>query len=327
MASIRLQIRSSGKVFPLSFSPEDTFANLLQSISKNLDNTPVDCLQLKTGFPPKPLVADLSKKLSDIVRSGDAVICDVRAAPIPAAFPMVHTEETSGGSLNEHAPGTAQVVQESFRMDFGGEEDHFVLREVPDDNSCLFNSVKYVVEHDTSFKHAPALRRVVADEILRNRDEYSEAVLGMAPDKYASFILNTMRWGGAIELAILSNHFKIELCVFDVESMHMHRFGQDQSYSQRGYLCYTGIHYDALVRLPFQGAPAELEGTLFPTDDPLPETQVRSVVQQLHDAGKYTNMHKCSLVCGDCGSKIVGEKEALEHAKRTGHGNFQEVQS
>lgn len=50
--------------------------------------------------------------------------------------------------------------------------------------------------------------KVVADAITANPFEYNEAILGRSPEAYANWILQKNSWGGAIELAIFSNHFK-----------------------------------------------------------------------------------------------------------------------
>lgn len=41
-------------------------------------------------------------------------------------------------------------------------------------------------------------------------------------------------------------------------------------------------------------------------------------------ARAFTDTARFTLRCGVCGVGVAGEKEAVAHAKETGHGNFQE---
>jgi hypothetical protein len=43
-----------------------------------------------------------------------------------------------------------------------------------------------------------------------------------------------------------------------------------------------------------------------------------------HAARQFTDTAKFTLRCGVCALGLVGEKEAVEHAKATGHQNFAE---
>ena len=49
-----------------------------------------------------------------------------------------------------------------------------------------------------------------------------------------------------------------------------------------------------------------------------------ALVKKLHDARAFTDTANFTLRCGVCNQGLKGEKEALEHAKSTGHQNFQE---
>lgn len=45
---------------------------------------------------------------------------------------------------------------------------------------------------------------------------------------------------------------------------------------------------------------------------------------QVHEARQYTDMANFTLRCKDCHMGVKGEKEAVAHAKATGHANFGE---
>lgn len=47
-------------------------------------------------------------------------------------------------------------------------------------------------------------------------------------------------------------------------------------------------------------------------------------VRSFHQARQFTDTANFTLRCGVCLVGIKGEKEAVEHAKQTGHQNFSE---
>lgn len=89
-----------------------------------------------------------------------------------------------------------------------------VLRVMPSDNSCLFTAFGGALEEQPS---AQKLRKMVADHVLANPEEYNEGILGAHPEEYSRTIQGKDRWGGAIELSIFSNIFNLEICTFDVK--------------------------------------------------------------------------------------------------------------
>ena len=92
-------------------------------------------------------------------------------------------------------------------------------------------------------------------------------------------------------------------------------------------LVYDGLHYDALAlaRSPF--APEAGDATLFALSDPR-TAEVRAaageLVAQARANRQFTDTARFTLRCGVCQCGLKGEKEALEHAKATGHQNFSE---
>ncbi|ORZ20112.1 hypothetical protein BCR41DRAFT_351274 [Lobosporangium transversale] len=136
-----------------------------------------------------------------------------------------------------------------------------VVRQVEDDNSCLFNAVAYILDPDKK-NNIKALRQVVSDAIEANSDTYSEAILGRPRKEYCDWIQRDNSWGGAIELSIFSEYYKIEIDSIDVSTNRVDRFGEGH-YSQRALVMYSGIHYDALALTPELGAPTECDQTQF----------------------------------------------------------------
>lgn len=241
-------------------------------------------------------------------RLGDGL--SARSAPFPSS------------SSSASKPGK---VEDGFSLPLpsGG---HLSLKVVPDDNSCLFASVSYLFNHTFSPSHCSSLRSIVASHIRSHPDLFPEVVLGQPPSVYISKILSPTTWGGGIELAILAEHFQTEICSIDVASGVIHRFGEDRSYSQRGIVVYSGIHYDALSLKEGSG-----EKTLFPNVPGVEEEEdellqaARKLCEELKRRKYYTDTSSFTLKCGQCGERLRGEKEALGHARQTGHGEFGEV--
>ena len=92
-------------------------------------------------------------------------------------------------------------------------------------------------------------------------------------------------------------------------------------------LIYDGLHYDALAlaRSPF--APEAGDATVFSLADPRTadvRAAARELVAQARANRQFTDTARFTLRCGVCQCGLKGEKEALEHAKATGHQNFSE---
>lgn len=192
---------------------------------------------------------------------------------------------------------------------------------IPDDNSCLFSAISYCFE-DRSMSHASKLRHVVADYIRNDPINYNEAILGRSPSEYCNWILKPNSWGGAIELAILSDYYKAEICAFDVTNPRGNIFGEGKNFDTRAYLIYDGIHYDVLaISLTEDMYP---DFTLFdPKDQNIYQKFLNLTIEE-NKKGKFTNTQTFSLKCNICQMELVGEKGAVEHAKLTGHTDFVE---
>lgn len=101
---------------------------------------------------------------------------------------------------------------------------------------------------------ASSLRSVVAEAILHNPSIWNEAVLGKDPVEYASWIQDPKKWGGAIELSILSQEFGIEIAAFDIQTKRVDMYGQNEAYKERVFVVYDGtsdlyFHFSVLYLL------------------------------------------------------------------------------
>ncbi|GLT62093.1 hypothetical protein SLA2020_347570 [Shorea laevis] len=198
------------------------------------------------------------------------------------------------------------------------------------------------MDHDKN--KAPELRQVIAvKQWESDPTKYSEAFLGKPNEEYCAWILDSEKWGGAIELSILADYYGRELAAYDIQTIRCDLYGQGNNYSERVMLIYDGLHYDALAMSPFEGAPEEFDQTIFAVRKDRTIGPVERLVLNLaRDQTKafpshiflssaiflrkrrYTDTSNFTLRCGVCQIGVVGQKEAMEHAQATGHINFQE---
>ncbi|XP_053508899.1 ubiquitin thioesterase OTU1 isoform X3 [Ictalurus furcatus] len=197
-------------------------------------------------------------------------------------------------------------------------------RAVPADNSCLFTSVNYVVEGGVyNAACAADMRQLIGHIVASDPAAYSEAVLGKSNEDYCAWIRRSDTWGGAIELSILSKFYQCEICVVDTQTVRVDRFGEDAGYGKRVLLIYDGIHYDPLQMLvPGTDCPPQ---TIFSTSDDVILAQALELADEARRKRQYTDVNRFTLRCMTCQIGLVGQKEAREHAKETGHTNFGEV--
>ena len=202
--------------------------------------------------------------------------------------------------------------------------ERITRRVVPADNSCLFAAVAHAMHGNAGRRErADGLRQVVAGAVRADPIQFSEAMLGQDPDAYCAWITRHDTWGGHIELAILSKHFGVEIAAFDIQTTRVDLYGQGEEYPTRILLLYDGVLYDLLVKTLFDGAPEELDVSVFDAHTvDVAMVEAHSLVAEQHGLRKFTDTSKFTLRCLVCQKGLVGEAGALEHAKSTGHANF-----
>ncbi|KAM8756227.1 ubiquitin thioesterase OTU1 isoform 1-T2 [Acanthopagrus schlegelii] len=275
----------------------------LKTKVEELTGIPCDVQKIMVGYPPSSL--DL--------RNGDAHLKDY---PIKSGDTLIVEEEKNKPKTQAHPTVTKVPRLEASPM--------LARRVVPADNSCLFTSVYYVVEggvYDPAC--APEMRGLIAQIVSSDPTAYSEAVLGKTNEEYCTWIRRDDTWGGAIEVSILSKFYQCEICVVDTQTVRVDRFGEDAGYHKRVLLIYDGIHYDPLQKeTPGSDTPPQ---TIFSTTDDVILAQALELADEARRKRQFTDVNRFALRCMVCQTGLVGQKEAREHAKETGHTNFGEV--
>jgi len=265
-----------------------------------------------------------------------------KSTTIPTASPIVIPSSASsvvapgfvgindgGGVIKRDIPTASPIVIPSVGSSvvapgFVGINDGggVIKRVIPDDNSCLFHAIGYVLENKAKDK-VSELRNLVAQSIALDPVTYDEAILGKNSLEYQQWIQQSNSWGGSVELNIFADHYKCEIMVYDVTRKRGNCFAEDRNHSQRVYLLYDGIHYDCLVwnLLPSNPDP-DFDITVFNSNDTPIAAEFEKFMQQEHASGHFVDEYNYTLKCNDCGKQLIGNNEALAHAKATGHTNF-----
>ncbi|KAG2421661.1 hypothetical protein HFD88_005637 [Aspergillus terreus] len=329
---MRLRIRGPSGQATVALDNSATVGDLQTQIA---DNTGLTQFDVKYGYPNlKPLAlnefpADLRITDLGIELNGEQLIVTKKegVADEQPSGNIAETAPTQQQSqpLEKTAPkGDSDDPPEIASPDHGGT---FVLRIMPDDNSCLFRAVGSAIMGGMDTMNE--LRSVVAQTIQAHPELYSEAVLEKKPDDYCRWIQNEDSWGGGIELSILSKHFDIEICSIDVQTLRVDRFNEGPR--TRCILVYSGIHYDTIALSPSEPpfthayAPPEFDTKVFDAADPVVLEKALELCKVLQGKHYYTDTAGFRIRCNTCGAVLIGEKGAAQHATQTGHYDFGEA--
>ncbi|ETV96647.1 hypothetical protein, variant 3 [Aphanomyces invadans] len=286
---MNLKVNSSQGSIKLAGLPEDT--TLFQLKLRLLQETGLapDDQTLLSGYPPKLIVGDDSELLTALgVASGSVV------------------------TLKEEVT-LASTKPSSLK---------FVRKVIAADNSCLFNAIRYCLGKGDK-QNGETLRSIVKEKILSFPTEYNETFLGRPVNEYCAWIMDSKSWGGEIELSILSAHFRVEMLVFDVVSMTRLCYGEDQGFTQRLFLLYDGIHYDAIAETGHRGPNSDK--TLFAINDFVKVEQASVLAVEAHQTHLFTDVSAFTIQCMQCRKAFQGERQAQAHANESGHYEFGEV--
>lgn len=205
MAALTLRVRGPSGQSTLSLPAGGTVAELTAAVA---ERTGVELarLELRSGFPLRVLEW----------RSADAAAAAAAALGLQPGDSLQASESVAPAA--EPAPTASDAELLSDGSGFAVQR-----RIMASDNSCLFRAVAYLSSQERNkptkkTNGVSELRRVVADAVLADPERFSEPVLGKSPADYAAWILLDDSWGGAIELAILSEKLGFEICAADVQT-------------------------------------------------------------------------------------------------------------
>lgn len=326
---MRFRVRGPSGQSTVTLDESASVQDLRDQIAEKTGLTSFD---VKYGYPNlKPLPLDdspPSQSVSDIGvnLNGEQLIVAQREGAVPPSEPAAPAAQPSRQqpSAPPQTQPSADDPPEVASPDHGGT---FVLRVMPDDNSCLFRAVGAAVmgDMDTMVE----LRSIVAGSIQGNPTEYNAAILGKKPDEYCQWIQNEDSWGGAIELKIISEYFNVEICSIDVQTLNTLQFNEGAP--TRCIVVYSGIHYDVLALSPSDppythaNPFAEGDTKLFDAIDPVVLEKAKELCKILQSKHYYTDTAGFSVRCNTCGGTFTGERGAAKHAAETGHYDFGEA--
>ncbi|KAI0345374.1 OTU-domain-containing protein [Trametopsis cervina] len=334
MAPVRLRHPKGVTTIQVDFD-NGTVLDLQQEIFSATEITP-SRQELKAGYPPHSLTLIPELPVESLgLQQGEQLIVTQKAeaalrptaAPLsaPLASPAAPMTSLMASQVRESVTPSPSAGGPDYVETDGG---YLVHRVVPDDNSCLFSSIALVFEQNIG--KASEIRKIVADEIRKDPETWSDVILGHPRDEYISTILKPSSWGGAIELSILAKHYSTEIASVDVETGRIDTFSPpaETDGGNRGILIYSGIHYDAATIAPILDAPDDFHQTLMPRlkegdDDPV-LSAAKKLADKLRAKKAFTNTATFDLRCQICQKGLKGEKEARAHASETGHVEFGE---
>lgn len=320
---MRLKIKYQEKVYEIEMNEENTVEDLQLAIISIID---IVNFEIKHKFPPKKIdISDSDKTLKSLgIQHLEVLLVKETDPYVDLSENFLKNTEKNEEILTDLTQTTiSELTNDPFappEIDLENGDGKIVLRVMENDNSCLFRAVGYLImgKIDT----ANELRSLVAQTIQNDPTTYSDAVLGRSRDEYCKWINKANSWGGAIEILILANHFDIEICSIDVATGREDRFGEGRP--MRGFIVYSGIHYDAIALTPMSGASPSFDTTIFSANDPSVKNAVFKLTNYLRKIHYYTDTTNFLLKCKICQRNLHGRKDALEHAKATGHSNFDE---
>ncbi|KAH8402888.1 hypothetical protein KR222_009143 [Zaprionus bogoriensis] len=344
--SFSVKLKSKKGQFIINDLNENTTLAELKTRISQVTQIKESQLYVLVGYPPRPL--DLTEQQqrnlhSAGVNSGDTLIVEEKAVPMARSTSTEDDEALARRLQAEEDAQHLRQVTSSSNADVSntdnaslsvsvsappeagpnGDFNGILLKKVvPADNSCLFTSVRFVLNGKVDNEGSEMMRHIIAQEVAADPQQYNDAVLGKSNAEYCAWIQKADSWGGAIEVSILSNYYGIEIDVVDIQNAIINRFGEDKNFGLRVFLLFDGIHYDPLYMETSQSA---APATIFPVEEEGVYRQAEQLANEAKSSRQFTNVDKFNLRCLQCDLMLVGQAQAQQHAKATGHANFGEI--
>lgn len=171
--------------------------NALQ-VSAALSNTQAPLgSEIYYSFPRRRLDTASTQSLADLgIRSGEKFTVKAAANNSAANNAASAANATAQSPIAAEPDRPAQKMDKSSTIPFDG--SFLRVKQIPDDNSCLFRAVAYVTD-----RLAVSEMRGIVSLAIRN-GFYDEITLGTTLESYISRISAVNAWGGALELQVPS---------------------------------------------------------------------------------------------------------------------------
>ncbi|KAK6202655.1 uncharacterized protein RJT21DRAFT_118725 [Scheffersomyces amazonensis] len=325
---MRLRLKTKRGVKTISPHESQPFGDFIADINNITELRESDLsrvVAIKHGFPPVNINIDSVEDetiASKGIRDGDQLI--------------VEYDEVPSSDLS-NAPPSKSNKDDIPSVYIPQLNKYLILRNIPDDNSCLFNSLSSALNGHNAFQTVSPpsdLRSIVVSYIRKDPELYNELVLGREPNAYCDWITKKDSWGGAIELGILADWFNIRIDCLDIESGHFIQFkNEDKDHPPQRFviLIYSGIHYDLFVlndKLSKSDSDKDHDESIWEIGSPEESIILDSslkLCKLLQENDYSTNTTTFRVRCLECYKVLVGEMGASRHAEESGHFKFGEV--
>lgn len=295
--NITIQCKYGDKSFTIKIPKVESLLNLKHYIVKELSTLKIFTydtnISIRYGFPPK-LISDSSN--------------DTKTLP-----------ELSIGNNEclrvELIDPKCIRASENEIIDYS--KHRIKKKSIPADNCCLFNAINYAMNQ--SITEPEVIRSIISMVILDNPTEYNKAVLEKDPEDYCEWIMRGDSWGGGIEIAILSKYFMLNIGVVDIKNLTIEYFGNN--YSNTIYLLYDNVHYDVFY---YETDDKKITG-VFKSDDTKAKDEILEIAAELKRHKQYVDTQNYSIKCMECNFLMKGNDDVIEHSKKTGHTNFNQI--
>ncbi|CAB3226574.1 unnamed protein product [Arctia plantaginis] len=313
MTALAFKVKSKNGQQILKDLTSDSTVGELKMFLSSISEVSIERVCVLCGYPPKPLdISNDNKKISEIgLKTGETLIVEEKSIPpteqkTPPGTPIQKPIENGIVSHETIGPCRPGILMKKV---------------VPSDNSCLFTSIGFVLNGSVDTSVHTLMREIIAMEVASDVETYNEAMLGKPNADYCVWIQQPSSWGGAIEVAILSRFYGLEMAVVDTLNAIINRFGEDKNYGQRVFLLFDGVHYDPLYLEESDGGIQ----TIFAAEDMEIYREAEQIAHEAKSSRQFTDLNKFTLKCMVCNKFFTGQVEAQKHAKETKHTNFGEV--
>ena len=297
----------------ITVSSTSTTSNNTNNTSQSTKVTPV------SPVPANGWTCNACTYVNSSINNSTCEICGTSRNTNTSFSSAVQPSSTISTVTNHHIPITPAGM---------------VRHVVPADNTCLFTAIGWLIDRrmdrggyyrNMIVNYLQNIEKTIQTNSQQSIDDplFTEAGLGRPLPDYITYISKTSTWGGATELIIFSRILQLEIVAIEIQTCHVYRFGENKNYTKRIYMIYDGIHYDALHYREDMGGGIEIVETILPAGDTLLDAAL-IVANDLRKKRQFVDPNRFSIMCGTCSVGLIGQKEAVEHAKQTGHTNFQE---